>query len=1316
MTIRKYANIQILSAAYGKTGGPLMKDAHRVDFSYDPQPGMLYVRCRAISSRCNENGDEFPAAEIKKAYRTFIGKPVFVSHNNENHRRARGVIIDAALHEDSNADGSPDVWAELCMEIDAVHFPKLAEAVVKGEIGRTSMGTDVEYSLCGFCGNKAATPAEYCKHIPRLKLKRIRRMTASGSTEDVLVREICYGLHFFENSLLVEEPADPTAVIWGVDVRGLSMSAAKTAVDIASETEYDPFAPGPGVCPECYGDGAYSVLKDDGTWGEEVVCPACHGTGEWNENLTMGSSKIATQEGGQDVLSSFKLANGAYPRGQVERQTTRRSIRSEGKPLHQPDLLGSPTTRSSNGHLGKIMSFGGKRVASLHKVAVHNPCHVCGDPATHDVAGSYATCDNCWGLHITNKPEQVDISSLANRKLAGTKDVSLLEDDKWVVKDHDTGVVLSEHDNRRDAENASFKNATLQKRASEQCEKCGAPAAFYHQAIVPSDPDKEQKIHYFCADHDYVVFPNGEVNGRTANRKLADRKTDLIYCGKPEPTDECESSGYCDYHNGSLEDWTEVAYKNNEPVRTTVKKEGTRKLAYGETIAPPQVDTMRDEECPVCGSDLYDGDQCQVCFAPDTLIHTDQGYIPIASVEPGDRVLSSDGKFHLVEGVQEREFDGIAYELRTKSMTRPIIVTPEHPIYSLVANHIHETTACRVVRCREYGARREVTSGGPNHGGVITHELDFVPVRDLDDHARIATNFLKDTVDIDTIVVPDQYRGRVSATGISVRSGPQEFELTPDFLWAIGLYLAEGSSGTRQIQYSLHEKEIEYVDRLTRLFEGLGFTTSLKTKEGNKGVQLDIYSTTLSEWFPHWLGHGCENKAVPSELMNLPIGKLNHIMQGVWDGDGGRTFGDLGQTSRLLAMQVAEWTLRRGLTPTQAPSSRPNKKDVYTTRGLFHEINQNWTLEGRQLTQIKSLREVPYAGPVYNLQVEGDPTYTVENILVHNCQFIKPPDMFMDPDLSAAQDADFRQDSGEDQLGDQPGQTQDLTCDTCGEAFPGQQIDSVPVMADPGVNQEPTNVAANPQSPLDIPQGTVDPMADPGKSTPEQPQPTPDPTGVGVPPASDADGKEPPSGEKLPKPGVDDDSKKSPDPNNSAGTPTNTSDPKEKKDDSSNTNPFAKDKQDQDADPKAKGSSEEELGQVGEGPPDASADDSGTTDPVNDDDPTKKDPSKDPSGEGEEGNLKVGDPCPKCGQGTLNKINDLLAQDQTDGDDPVGSSDDSAKDEDGKEKDPEEKGSDDEDKPPWLKDKKASLDLAITQSNWLVEAVVNLGELAGIEL
>jgi hypothetical protein len=226
--VLKYAALEMLDAWRQPAAGGISRVAHRVAFHYDPRPGYLYVRSRMISSRTNDNHDTFPAGEIEKGYRTFLGKPVFVNHNNANHRRARGVIVAVALHRDQTRDGKADTWVEGLMEVDAVKFPKLAKAILEGKVNRTSMGVDVDWSTCSACGNKATSPAEYCKHLPAMKGRKIRqRNKKTGKVEERLIHEICAGLSFFENSLLVEDPADPTAYLIGKpDTRGMEKAAA----------------------------------------------------------------------------------------------------------------------------------------------------------------------------------------------------------------------------------------------------------------------------------------------------------------------------------------------------------------------------------------------------------------------------------------------------------------------------------------------------------------------------------------------------------------------------------------------------------------------------------------------------------------------------------------------------------------------------------------------------------------------------------------------------------------------------------------------------------------------------------------------------------------------------------------------------------------------------------------------------------------------------------------------------------------------------------------------------------------------------------
>lgn len=218
-SIRKAAAL-----ALGVPQQHIYKEGHRVNFKDVPKrEGYLYVHNRAISSRANDNWDEWPAEEIATTepgygYLTFVGKPVFVEHANDNHRRTRGVNIAAALHEDTYPDGTPDTWVQVYKEIDPKAYPKLAKALLTGRINKTSMGADVGFSQCSKCGNLATTPAEYCQHIPNAKGARFEKLNIkTGRKEPRIVTEICRKVSFFEDTFIVTTPADPTAFILGVD-------------------------------------------------------------------------------------------------------------------------------------------------------------------------------------------------------------------------------------------------------------------------------------------------------------------------------------------------------------------------------------------------------------------------------------------------------------------------------------------------------------------------------------------------------------------------------------------------------------------------------------------------------------------------------------------------------------------------------------------------------------------------------------------------------------------------------------------------------------------------------------------------------------------------------------------------------------------------------------------------------------------------------------------------------------------------------------------------------------------------------------------
>lgn len=173
---------------------------------FAPIKGHLYTVTRAISARINQNYDGFPAEELRKAYKTFLGKPVFVNHVNEDPSKARGRVVGARYVE--NGD---DKFIEVIQEVNAAKFPKVAKELVEGGLDSVSMGCSAERTICSFCGNVAVGMFDMCAHVLNAKGRKLRR-SANGATQDVLVYEECRDLGFFELSY-VFDPADETAVV-----------------------------------------------------------------------------------------------------------------------------------------------------------------------------------------------------------------------------------------------------------------------------------------------------------------------------------------------------------------------------------------------------------------------------------------------------------------------------------------------------------------------------------------------------------------------------------------------------------------------------------------------------------------------------------------------------------------------------------------------------------------------------------------------------------------------------------------------------------------------------------------------------------------------------------------------------------------------------------------------------------------------------------------------------------------------------------------------------------------------------------------------
>jgi len=146
----------------------------------------------------NRNLQGFPFEEISSfnpmvgrlVFQTFIGKPLFVEHDNQDWTKSRGIIVDASM----KFVPSYKIWKiNILAGWDRTKDRQLVKGILKGTNKYYSMGAMVKTFIDSIDGT-VVTPDDRRGDVVNGKLRW----------------HICTGAEFFETSN-VGDPADPTA-------------------------------------------------------------------------------------------------------------------------------------------------------------------------------------------------------------------------------------------------------------------------------------------------------------------------------------------------------------------------------------------------------------------------------------------------------------------------------------------------------------------------------------------------------------------------------------------------------------------------------------------------------------------------------------------------------------------------------------------------------------------------------------------------------------------------------------------------------------------------------------------------------------------------------------------------------------------------------------------------------------------------------------------------------------------------------------------------------------------------------------------------
>lgn len=377
------------------------------------------------------------------------------------------------------------------------------------------------------------------------------------------------------------------------------------------------------------------------------------------------------------------------------------------------------------------------------------------------------------------------------------------------------------------------------------------------------------------------------------------------------------------------------------------------------------------------------------CLLPGEIVITEHGPRPIESVSVGDRVLTRSGRLERVTQTYVREYDGDVTKVSARGLP-PTRMTAGHPVF-----------------CAEDG--RPICPSGKRDTRKKIVDL-------LGDAAIVEAGKLTGN-DLMPWPIPENDVAEFSYDGV----------LEDGYIELAGWYLSEGtanvSSRRGRISFALHEREFDVATRLGNLLlklapppkQGRGADAKVTIRyKGSHGLTVRYGSKYLAGRLVKDFGKGARHKYIPNWILWGNLDQAKQLMKGLWQGDGHSC--PQGLSLSTISVDLA-WgayiiLLRCGIPSTVrhipgyvgrdgTPHQDAYDVRVYNKRFLAaaSEITGLPDLSGEQdkLYSVyamqdgaiwRHVRQVVwdhYKGPVYNLEVENDPSYVTACGAVHNC-------------------------------------------------------------------------------------------------------------------------------------------------------------------------------------------------------------------------------------------------------------------------------------------------------------------------------------------
>ncbi len=377
------------------------------------------------------------------------------------------------------------------------------------------------------------------------------------------------------------------------------------------------------------------------------------------------------------------------------------------------------------------------------------------------------------------------------------------------------------------------------------------------------------------------------------------------------------------------------------------------------------------------------------CFTAGNKVLTNYGHKNIEDIKIGDLVLTHKNRFKEVLAIDKREYNGFIHKLSTVGSIEETIVTPEHPFYCL--------------RAKKHGIKFLIENKIKDKDSI--HKYLFKPISEIATEmrekspSRLKRNKQKNIYD------------NVLIEGIWPYSSNKSLNKNEAFL--LGAYLGDGNlAWSKQKNGNIHYYKIRFSFGLnkrkgllrkkviTAMEEEFNLKPHVYNVKNQKCEQLIFYSKDVADFFKEYCGTP-RNKKIKHDILSLPNDILLSFLDGWYMTDGCKSKNKMIISTSEINLAYGLSTILNKLNFSYSVQKRLGGKGMFQDKIInvkdswhfsYRDGDNNgsasWFTDNKKLLKIKKLKKEKFNGYVYNLEVKDDNSYTINNLIVHNCIYL----------------------------------------------------------------------------------------------------------------------------------------------------------------------------------------------------------------------------------------------------------------------------------------------------------------------------------------